>query len=59
MKTLYIIGNGFDMYHGLDTKYQSFGFFLKKKHSRIYDYLTDYYGFKTIYSGSAGSTDVT
>ena len=44
MKTLYIIGNGFDMYHGLDTKYQSFGFFLKKKHSRIYDYLTDYYG---------------
>lgn len=44
MKTLYIIGNGFDMYHGLDTKYQSFGFFLKEKYSQIYEYLTDYYG---------------
>lgn len=44
METLYIIGNGFDMCHGLDTKYQSFGFFLKKRHSQIFDYLIDYYG---------------
>lgn len=44
METLYIIGNGFDMFHGLNTSYQSFGFFLKEKHSQIFDYLTDYYG---------------
>lgn len=43
METLYIIGNGFDIYHGLNTKYQSFGFFLKNKYSQIYEYLTDYY----------------
>lgn len=44
MDTLYIIGNGFDLYHGLNTSYKSFGFYLKEKHSEIYDYLTDYYG---------------
>lgn len=44
MKTLYIIGNGFDIYHGLDTKYQSFGFFLQKKHKKLYDNLIEYYG---------------
>ena len=44
MSRLYIIGNGFDIYHGLDTKYQSFGFYLKNKHSQIFDYLIDYYG---------------
>jgi len=44
MDTLYIIGNGFDLFHGLDTSYKSFGFYLKEKHSEIYDYLIDYYG---------------
>ncbi|MBP4141961.1 bacteriophage abortive infection AbiH family protein [Flavobacterium sp. P4023] len=44
MNTLYIIGNGFDLYHGLNTSYKSFGFYLKEKHSEIYDYLIDYYG---------------
>jgi hypothetical protein len=43
MKTLYIIGNGFDLYHGLDTKYQSFAFFLQDKYSRIHEYLIRYY----------------
>ncbi|MEN2400619.1 bacteriophage abortive infection AbiH family protein [Flavobacterium sp. MC2016-06] len=43
MKTLYIIGNGFDIYHGLDTKYQSFGMFLQKKHKNLYDNLIQYY----------------
>lgn len=27
---LYVIGNGFDVHHGLDTKYTSFGLYLKK-----------------------------
>lgn len=44
MKTLYVIGNGFDIYHGLDTKYQSFGMFLQEKHQSLYDNLIEYYG---------------
>jgi len=43
METLYIIGNGFDMYHGLNTSYQSFGLYLKENHSDIYDNLIEYY----------------
>jgi len=41
-RTLYIIGNGFDIHHGLDTWYSSFGLFLKNKSSQIYQYITDY-----------------
>lgn len=44
METLYIIGNGFDLYHGLDTKYQSFGIFLQDKHGDLYDSLIEFYG---------------
>lgn len=44
METLYIIGNGFDLYHGLDTKYQSFGMFLQDKHTELYDFLIEFYG---------------
>lgn len=43
-KALYIIGNGFDLYHGLDTRYQSFAFYLQKHHSEIYDLLVEYFG---------------
>jgi hypothetical protein len=43
MDILYIIGNGFDMYHGLNTSYQSFGLYLKENHSDIYDNLIEYY----------------
>lgn len=43
MQSLYIIGNGFDMYHGLKTSYQSFGLYLQKNHSSIYDSLIEYY----------------
>lgn len=32
MKTLYLIGNGFDLAHGLDTRYSSFRAFLSKNH---------------------------
>jgi len=44
-KTLYIIGNGFDLHHGLDTWYTSFGLFLQKKHNDIYEVFMEYYGF--------------
>lgn len=45
INTLYIIGNGFDLHHNLDTWYSSFGLFLKKKRSEIYDVFLEYYGF--------------
>ena len=48
MKNLYIIGNGFDMYHGLDTKYQSFARYLSKHHSEIYELILTYYGLPDI-----------
>lgn len=44
LRTLYIIGNGFDRYHGLDTRYQSFAFYLQDHYSQIHDYLVNYYG---------------
>lgn len=48
MKTLYVIGNGFDIHHGLDTQYRSFGLFLKKNYGDIYDKLIEYYGFSEL-----------
>ncbi|MBK7632980.1 MAG: hypothetical protein IPJ13_00905 [Saprospiraceae bacterium] len=42
---LYIIGNGFDLHHNLDTWYSSFGLFLKKTYIDIYDVFLEYYGF--------------
>lgn len=42
--SLYIIGNGFDRYHGLSTSYQLFAFFLQERHSEIYELFTEYYG---------------
>ncbi|MBL7921697.1 MAG: bacteriophage abortive infection AbiH family protein [Bacteroidia bacterium] len=46
--TLYIIGNGFDRYHGLVTSYQAFAFFLQDNYSDIYDNIIKYYGLKDI-----------
>lgn len=42
---LYIIGNGFDIYHGLNTRYSSFGLYLKKNYREVYDLLLEHYGF--------------
>jgi hypothetical protein len=43
MKKLYIIGNGFDRHHSLDTRYQTFAFFLQDNYSEIYEHLIQYY----------------
>lgn len=43
--TLYVIGNGFDLHHKLDTWYSTFGLFLRDNHSDIYDYFLKYFGF--------------
>ena len=40
---LYIIGNGFDIYHGLSTRYESFAFYLQDNAREIYDLLIQYY----------------
>jgi len=53
--TLYIIGNGFDLYHKLDTWYSSFGLFLKHNHSEIYDYFLEYFGFPELDEDDAES----
>lgn len=44
MNTLYILGNGFDLYHSLDTKYQSFAKYLEKVDCEVYDLILNYYG---------------
>lgn len=48
MNNLYIIGNGFDLYHGLDTKYQSFAKYLAKKDNDVYELFISYYGLPDI-----------
>lgn len=48
MTNLYIIGNGFDLYHGLDTKYQSFAKYLSEADSEVYDLILNYYGLPDI-----------
>jgi len=41
---LYIVGNGFDRYHGLDTRYQNFAFFLQENYPDMHQDLVVYYG---------------
>lgn len=48
MKNLYIIGNGFDLYHGLDTRYQSFAKYLAERDDEVYELILTYYGLPDI-----------
>jgi Bacteriophage abortive infection AbiH len=48
MTTLYILGNGFDIYHCLDTRYQSFARYIAGNNNEVYDLLTTYYGLPNI-----------
>jgi hypothetical protein len=43
IKKLYIVGNGFDMHHGLFTSYARFALFLQKNYSDLYEYFINYY----------------
>lgn len=45
-KTLYIIGNGFDQYHGLKTGYDDFRKFVKQTDSNLYELVEKYYMYK-------------
>src|SRR5436190_20530566 len=53
--TLYIIGNGFDLYHGLDTWYSSFGLYLRDNREEIYEYFIKYFGLPELDENDAES----
>ncbi|WP_449568658.1 bacteriophage abortive infection AbiH family protein [Lelliottia nimipressuralis] len=42
---LYVTGNGFDLHHGLDTSYFSFGYFLRSHQRESYNNLVEFVGF--------------
>ena len=44
MNSLYIIGNGFDLAHGLDTRYWSFRTFLQNNHYEFLQHFERLYG---------------
>lgn len=44
-KQLYVIGNGFDIHHDLDTKYSSFGKYLYEENEELYELVIQYIGF--------------
>lgn len=46
-KRLYVLGNGFDLHHGLKTSYYDFAKFLKKNNSEIYSLLESYVQYPT------------
>lgn len=50
MKTLYILGNGFDIHHELDTRYQSFAKYLAETNLDLYEQLQSYYGLPDVTS---------
>lgn len=56
MNSLYIIGNGFDLHHELDTRYSSFGLYLHEHYGTIYGQLLEYFGLPHI-SGNDENVD--
>lgn len=47
-KTIYIIGNGFDLHHGLDTSYLSFAKKFANEESRIFDLFVENFGLENV-----------
>lgn len=45
-KTLYVVGNGFDQYHGLKTSYDDFRKFVKRTDSDLYELVEKYFMYK-------------
>ena len=43
MTALYIIGNGFDIHHGIDSKYSAFGKFLFVNDRETYNFVEKYF----------------
>lgn len=46
MKTLYILGNGFDIYHGLKTRYTDFHQFVSDNYPELETTLENYFNFQ-------------
>jgi hypothetical protein len=46
-KTLYIIGNGFDLYHGMKTKYSDFNEYIIENNIELENFFAEYFNFKT------------
>lgn len=42
-ETLYIIGNGFDIYHGIHSKYSDFREYVSSENSELFDLLEKYF----------------
>ncbi|MBO9101291.1 MULTISPECIES: bacteriophage abortive infection AbiH family protein [unclassified Rhizobium] len=42
-KTLYIIGNGFDLHHGIPSSYRAFGEYLRRSDAKAYDVVEKYF----------------
>jgi len=49
-ETLYIIGNGFDIYHDLPTKFSDFGEYVKENDSELNYYLECYFDYKSLWN---------
>ena len=41
-RSLYIIGNGFDIHHGIKSRYSDFRDYLRKIDNSLYDLITEY-----------------
>ena len=48
MNSLYIIGNGFDLAHGIDTRYWSFRTFLEENHWEFLQRFENLYGIQPL-----------
>lgn len=58
MTNLNIIGNGFDLYHGLPTSYYFFACYLLTEDEELYDIIANMYGFtRGITNGYTGDID--
>lgn len=44
--SLYVIGNGFDIHHGIQSKYWQFGEYVKLHNSELYDTFEDFFSFE-------------
>lgn len=58
LRTLYIIGNGFDLHHQLQTSYDQFGVFLKSNNSELYDSLVEFLYLPDISNKNYSSTNL-
>lgn len=43
---IYIIGNGFDLHHGIKSSYQAFGEYVKQENSELHDTFEEYFSFE-------------